>query len=205
LKGYFKTNYKSNTFIYILLYFLENHKKMISIIVGTNRKNSLSSKIALYYQNLLNESFVEGEIQYQIIDLADLPEDFAFSALYANTGKNEEFNELRNKVLASEKLVFIVPEYNGSFAGVLKTFIDGFPYPNGFLDKKIALVGLSAGIQGGVLALSHLTDIFSYLNANVLGMKVKLMQIDKNYKDAQITNDLYNELLRQQVEKFLAF
>ena len=39
----------------------------------------------------------------------------------------------------SEKFVFIVPEYNGSFPGVLKTFIDGLAFPDTFEQKKNVL------------------------------------------------------------------
>jgi NAD(P)H-dependent FMN reductase len=173
----------------------------ITIVVGTNRDNSLSEVIAEHYQTLLQEKGASS----QIVNLQDLPADFIISALYKNSGKNPQFNLIREAVVESEKLIFIVPEYNGSFPGVLKAFIDGMPYPKGFEDKKIALVGLSSGVQGGALALSHLNDIFSYLNAHVLGNKVKLIQIEKNMKDGKITNDLYNQLIDVQIEKFLKF
>ncbi len=174
---------------------------MIQILVGTNRQNSLSEEIAKYYQQLLLQKNQESNI----VSLKNLPEDFTVSALYGNANKNEAFNVLRDEIAKADKIVMIVPEYNGSFPGVLKAFIDGLPYPNSFLDKKIALVGLSAGVQGGALALSHLGDIFAYLNANVLGTRVKLIQIQKFYKDNVVTNEMYNQLLNEQIDKFIAF
>jgi len=174
---------------------------MITIVVGTNRTDSTSEQVAFYYQSLLAEHQAES----QIINLIDLPQDFVFSALYKNSGKNAQFNLLRQSILEAERYVFIVPEYNGSFPGVLKAFIDGMPYPSPFENKKIALVGLSSGVQGGALALSHLTDIFSYLNGNVLGTRVKLIQVEKNMADGKITNTLYNQLLNSQIERFLKY
>ena len=41
-------------------------------------------------------------------------------------------------------------------------------------DKKAALVGISSGVQGAGLALSHLTDIFNYCGMHVLAQKPKL-------------------------------
>ena len=106
----------------------------------------------------------------------------------------------------AQKYVFIVPEYNGSFPGVLKTFIDGLEYPNTFKNKKCALVGLSSGVQGGGLALSHLTDIFNYCGMNVLALKPKLARIEAHIDgDFQITNNLYMQLLKEQAEKFIEF
>ena len=175
---------------------------MITIVVGTNRQNSNSAKIAKYYKGILDAKF-NGETQ--IVDLADLPGDFVGNALYENNGKNAEFNAIREKVQGSEKLVFIVPEYNGSFPGVLKTFIDGLKYPEGVRDKKAGIIGISSGVQGGVFAMSHLTDIFNYLGMHVLALKPKLAGIEKSFNGERITNDLYNQLLEQHAEKLVAF
>ncbi len=174
---------------------------MITIVVGTNRKNSVSKIVADYYQAILNSKGAES----QVIDLFDLPADFISNALYEHNGKNQAFNAIRDKVQSSEKLVFIVPEYNGSFPGILKTFIDGLKYPEGVQDKKAAMIGISSGVQGGVFAMSHLTDIFNYLGMNVLALKPKLAGIERNLANGKITNDLYNQLLEQQAEKLIQF
>jgi chromate reductase len=174
---------------------------MITIVCSTNRKNSVSKVLSEIYKGMLDERNVESNI----LDLADLPHDFIESALYENSGKNDSFNSLRKQMADSEKFVFIVPEYNGSFPGVLKAFIDGLKFPDTFTDKKCALVGLSSGVQGAGLALSHLTDIFNYCGTNVLALKPKLARIEANMTDGEITNDLYNQLLNDQVDKFLKF
>lgn len=147
----------------------------------------------------------EQKIPSTIIDLQGLPKDFVFSALYGNAGKNQDFNIYGDQVAQGNKFVFVVPEYNGSFPGVLKAFIDGLEYPSKIADKKVALVGLSSGMQGSALALSHLADILSYLGANLLGLRVKLPRVEANLKDGEITNDLYNQLLREQVKKLIQF
>ncbi len=174
---------------------------MFTIVCSTNRQNSLSKEISRIYQDLLKDQGQES----QIIDLQDLPQDFVVSALYDNSGKNEHFNKYRELMLNSEKFVFIVPEYNGSFPGVLKAFIDGLKFPNTFTNKKCALVGLSAGVQGAGLALSHLTDIFNYCGMHVLALKPKLARIDSNLKDGVITDELYMELLETQVKQIIEF
>jgi chromate reductase, NAD(P)H dehydrogenase (quinone) len=174
---------------------------MIKIIVGTNRQNSISKKIAIIYQGVLQEL---GETS-EILELEDLPHDFLFSALYHNNGKNPAYNTFHEKVKSGDKFVFVVPEYNGSFPGILKSFIDGMSYPNGFRDKKCALVGISSGIGGGGIALSHLTDIFHYLGMHVLALKLKYAKIEENMSDNLLTNRLYMELLRSQAEMLIKF
>ncbi|GAB3819240.1 hypothetical protein GCM10028895_17400 [Pontibacter rugosus] len=147
----------------------------------------------------------ERGVPYQVLDLAELPDDFIVSALYKNTGKSEEFNRLSHMITTTDKFVFVVPEYNASFPGVLKAFIDGLAYPCTFKDKKGALIGLSSGMQGSGLALSHLTDILHYLGMNVMPLKLKLAHIDKNFDGKAITNQFYQELLEQHIDDFIKF
>lgn len=174
---------------------------MIKIIIGTNRKNSVSKVIAELYQSILIEKGAESEI----LELEHLPADFTATALYENNGKNPEYNAFHDRVKEGKKFVFIVPEYNGSFPGILKTFIDGMTYPNTFRNKKCALVGISSGIGGGGIALSHLTDIFHYLGMHVLALKPKLAKIEQNMSDNLLTNRLYTELLQTQADMLLEF
>lgn len=174
---------------------------MIKIIVGTNRKNSVSKVIAELYQSIL----IEKGADVEILELENLPGDFVETALYENNGKNEEYNNFHERLEKGKKFVFIVPEYNGSFPGVLKTFIDGMTYPNTFRNKKSALVGISSGIGGGGIALSHLTDIFHYLGMHVLALKPKLAKIEQNMSDNLLTNRLYMDLLQTQADMLLEF
>jgi chromate reductase, NAD(P)H dehydrogenase (quinone) len=174
---------------------------MIKIIVGTNRKNSVSKTIAELYKGILEEKGMSSEI----LELEHLPSDFATTALYENNGKNPGYNSFHERIKEGKKFVFIVPEYNGSFPGILKTFIDGMTYPNSFRDKKCAMVGISSGIGGGGIAMSHLTDIFHYLGMHVLALKPKLAKIEQNMSDNLLTNRLYLELLHTQSDMLLEF
>lgn len=161
----------------------------------------MSRKIAEYYQDILTQLNASSII----LDLVNLPNDFTVSALYENTGKNEVFNDLKSLLEKTDKFVFVVPEYNGSYPGVLKAFIDGLPYPNSFANKKAALVGLSSNMQGAAIALSHLNDVFSYLGMNTLALRVKLAQIRSHYSDKIISNALYKELLEIQAGQIIHF
>ena len=160
----------------------------------------MSNLIARLYQRIL----IELETESQIIELEGLPNDFTTSALYENAGSDVTFNTYRNLMTDAEKMVFIVPEYNGSFPGVLKAFIDGLIFPDTFLNKKCALVGISSGVQGGGLALSHLTDIFNYCGMHVLAQKPKLSRIEENLTENNLSQ-LYHDLLVEQAEKLIDF
>ncbi len=178
---------------------------MVTIISGTNRTGSVTYQMALLYQKKLKQQGVQASI----LDLKELPKDFTFSALYENTGKNEDFNKLISPLKDSTKLIVITPEYNGSFPGVIKAFLDGLEFPNGVKDKMVALVGLSSGSQGAVLATSHLADIFGYLGATVLPLRARMPFIDKHFKKGEIINDneyaKYTDLIDLQIKNIIAF
>lgn len=173
---------------------------MTIVIVGTNRKDANSRTIAAYYQRLLEE---KGEPS-QLLDLIHLPPDFLATALYENNGQNEEFNAFRQVLEENDRFVFIVPEYNGSFPGVLKAFIDGLEYPSNLAGKKAALVGVAAGMYGGALAISHLTDVLHYLGIQVLSTKPTLAFIHSHLSNEEITHSAYRQMLVQQVDALIA-
>lgn len=174
---------------------------MITIVVGTNRKDSVSQAIALQYAEVLSAH----DIKSVILNLRDLPEDYIFSALYENVGENESFNRFRETMNESEKFVFVIPEYNGSFPGVLKAFIDGLDRSKALTNKKCALVGLSAGDQGAGLALSHFTDILNYCGTNVLAYRLRLPKIGDSMTENKITNQTYLAKIESQAQKLIEF
>ncbi|MCF6359657.1 MAG: NAD(P)H-dependent oxidoreductase [Cyclobacteriaceae bacterium] len=173
----------------------------VYIISGTNRQQAVSLQVSKVYQQEFEALGVDSEI----IDLQQLPADYLFSGLYENAGKNELVNGFREKMKVGHKFVFVIAEYNGSFPGVLKAFIDGLEFPDSFMNKKCALVGLSAGIQGAVLAMSHFTDILNYCGAHVLAEKPKLASIGGHIQDGEITNERYMKHIKKQVKQLIEF
>ncbi len=173
----------------------------ILIVVGTNRLNSLSAAVAHYYADLL----IQKGQPVQILELSSLPPDFIKTALYENRGKNHDFNQAKTQMEEAHKYVFVVPEYNGSFPGVLKAFIDGLDFPATFAGKKCALVGVSQGWRGGSTALSHLTDIFHYLKMDVYPSKVCLPNIIDSHIETVLASTTYKRLLEGQAEAIIHY
>lgn len=171
----------------------------VGIIVGTNREFAVSEQVATYYLGILEKKQVESEI----VRLRDLPQDFAFSALYGKV--SEGFREFQDKLDSFDKMIFVVPEYNGSYPGVLKAFIDGLRHPDTLSNKKVALVGVSSGAYGNTVGVSNLNDVLSYLNANVLGMRAKLANIRNHFDGHTFSNQIYTDFINTQIETFLDF
>lgn len=171
----------------------------IGILVGTNREDAVSEKIAEYYASRLSERDVNNEV----LLLKNLPPDFAFSHMYGAV--NPAFDDFQKKVDGYDKIVMIIPEYNGSFPGVMKSFIDALRHPDSLSGKKIALVGVSSGAYGNAVGLSHISDILAYLNANVLGLRLKLGNILKHFNDKQFSFEVYANFVDKQINSFIEF
>ena len=174
---------------------------MITIIVGTNRTDAKSEEVAIQYRDILVGLGVETEM----LSLQQLPDDYIRSALYENVGQNEAFNKVRDTMNSATKFLFVIPEYNGSFPGVLKAFIDGLDRAKALTGKKCALVGISAGDQGAGLALSHFTDILNYCGTNVLAYRLRLPNIGNAMTDNKISNTAYLEKMHKQAEQLIEF
>ena len=144
----------------------------ITIISSTNRLDSNTEKIANYYLSILkNKTF-----QVDLLNLKELPESFLFSDLYGK--RSDEFQKIIDKYIEQQtKFIFIVPEYNGSFPGILKGFLDAVS-PKLWLDNKACLVGISTGRAGNLRGMEHLTNILNYLKVNVYHNKLPISRVD---------------------------
>ena len=173
---------------------------MITIISGTNRPNNFTIHLANFVQQKLKSS---GEAS-QILDLQNLPHDFVFNAAYGK--QSEAFEALSKKYIAdTNKFIFILPEYNGSYPGVVKAFLDCVP-PKYFHHKKAALIGLSAGMAGNLRGMEHITGVLHYLQVEVLSKKPKLSGFEALIDANRILiHENSIEQIDAQLKKFITF
>ncbi|MGZ3751694.1 MAG: NADPH-dependent FMN reductase [Mucilaginibacter sp.] len=173
---------------------------MITIISSTNRPGSSTLKVAKYYQNRLGEKGVEAGL----LSLSELPPNLIETDLYGK--RSAAFEPIQELVTKTDKFIFIIPEYNGSFPGVLKTFIDACSFPESFYEKKAALVGVSSGKYGNIRGIDHFTGVCHYLNLHVMPMKLHLANIRSEF---EAYHNLFKEdtvrFTDEQMDKFIVF
>ena len=173
---------------------------MITIISGTNRPHSNTLKLAKYYQ----KSLLKRGQESLLFSLEALPDTIIKTDLYGK--RSEAFKPIQEMMSSTEKFLFIIPEYNGSFPGVLKTFIDACDFPESFYNKKACLVGLSSGRYGNIRGLDHFAGICSYLHLNVLPLRLHISSIKLEMNDS---HDLFKEdtlkFTAEQMDKFIEF
>jgi NAD(P)H-dependent FMN reductase len=138
----------------------------ILIVSGTNRPGSNALRIS----ELVLASYRRIGADASIFSLADLPAEIFVPTSYAS--KPPSFASIQQRVLESGGLHVVTPEYNGSFPGVLKYFIDMLKFPESFEQKPVAFVGEAAGTWGGLRSVEQLQMIFGYRNAWVLPNRV---------------------------------
>ncbi len=174
--------------------------KMITIISSTNRPGSSTYKLALYYQKKLSEKGFEAGI----LSMMELPGNLVETTMYGK--KNPEFEQIQERVSATEKFLFIIPEYNGSFPGILKFFVDVCAFPQSFYEKKAALVGLSSGKYGNIRGIDHFTGVCHYMHLHVMPLKLHIPNIRAEFDEA---GDLFKDdtlkFTNEQIDKFIKF
>ena len=173
---------------------------MIAILSGTNRPLSrtrlIANEVKSHYQSL--------SVAHRLLDLADLPAEIFFPSSYEK--KPEAFASFSDAVLDADGLVVVTPEYNGSFPGVLKYFIDMLKFPESFEQRPVCFVGLAAGAWGALRSVEQLQQIFGYRNAYLFPGRVFIPSVHKVLsEEGAITNTDISKRLRFQAEGFVAF
>jgi NAD(P)H-dependent FMN reductase len=173
---------------------------MVTIISSTNRPGSWTLKLAKYYQARLAEKGLEAGL----LSLDSLPADLIQSDLYGK--RSAAFEPVQHIVTGTDKFLFIIPEYNGSYPGVLKVFIDACSFPESFYDKKAALVGVSSGKYGNIRGIDHFTGVCHYLHLNVMPLKIHIASIKEEMNaDGQLYKADTLKFTDEQMDKFIRY
>ena len=172
----------------------------ILIIAGTNRPDANAHRIA----KILEGHYRSEGVKTDLLSLTDLPPEVFQGSSYAS--KPPGMVAIQQRVLDANGLHIVTPEYNGSFPGVLKYFIDMLKFPESFDRKPVAFVGESAGVWGGLRSVEQLQMVFGYRNAHSFPERVfipgVMKQLDANGK---LLDSALDERLKKQCIGFAQF
>ncbi len=121
--------------------------------------------------------------------------------------RSDDLLELEKKYfIPSDKFVFIMPEYNGSFPGIFKLMLDNSDIKKCWWNKKVMLAGIADGRAGNLRGLDHITNILHYLKMHVFYNKLPFSRInDEMDKDGLIINPQTLKAINEQVDGFLNY
>ena len=172
----------------------------ILIVSGTNRPGSSALKMS----RVLERHYAQAGVSAEVYSLADLPPEIFQPTSYAT--KPESFVRVQQRVLDASGLHVVTPEYNGSFPGVLKYFIDMLKFPESFERKPVAFIGEAAGVWGGLRAVEQLQQVFGYRNAHIYPERVFVPGVGGKFDaEGNLTDPSINERLARQASGFAEF
>lgn len=164
---------------------------MVTIISGTNRKHSNTSRIVGEYQLILREKGIEAGI----LSLEDL------DLMHYNTA----FEAIENEILIpTTHFIIISPEYNGSFPGVLKMLFDTSRSHEIWFHKRALLTGVATGRAGNLRGMDHLADVLNYLKITVHPNKLPISAVNSVMgSDGKIIDKNTLKAINQQLDEFI--
>ena len=171
----------------------------IVVVCGTNREGALSRLLA----QEVAESYRMRDQDVDLLDMAELPPEILLPTAYKD--QPEKVKALVDRFLASDGAVFVIPEYNGSYPGVVKLFVDMLPYPEGFDSRPCAFIGLAAGQFKSLRAVEHFQQVAGYRNAYLYPRRIFIGDSFKQFVDGKLSDDELSKRLHQQAEGFLQF
>jgi chromate reductase len=170
--------------------------KTFIAISGSTRKDS--------YNSLLLKAVVSLAPSDVTIDIVDITDISLFSQdLEANFPPSVQ--ALKDKITASDGVIFATPEYNRSIPGVLKNVIDWVSRPYGqsaFVGKSALVLGASMTPGGTMLAQYHLKQVLLHLDMQVIGQPEIFVAMAQDKFDA--TGTLTDETIKGLITKGLA-
>ena len=172
----------------------------LKIISTTDRPKSKSLEVANYVETL----YKSKDINTEVISLEDFPLADVVGGLY---GKEiPSITKFRESILKADALVFIIPEYNGGFPGILKIFIDYLPFPGAFEKIPMAFIGVAAGAFGGLRPVEQFQMVANYRNAIQFPERVFINRVSSEFNpETGLKNDFQQQLLVDQTKGFIRF
>jgi len=180
---------------------------MITVIQATNRPDSNSEFISRHIGQWLTDQY-NGESGY--VSMVNLPADILSANPYDKESLPEKLQDIQDKwMIPAEKFIWILPEYNGSFPGVLKLYIDALSVrkrDETFKLKKSMLIGIATGRSGNIRGMDHLTGILLHLNSVIYPRLLPISKVNELMDEAgRINHEPTLKVLDGHLQGFLAF
>ena len=166
---------------------------MITIISGSSRDDNNTKKVALEYRRLLEERQVAAHL---------LPLD-EVNVMY----RDDQFVQMEQQFLVpAGKFIIVMPEYNGSYPGILKLMIDNSDIAHAWKNKKVLLTGVSTGRAGNLRGMEHLTGSLLHMKMLVHPNRLPISSVNKLMDEQHhFSNRDTLEAINAQLDEFLTF
>ena len=143
----------------------------IAVIVGSLRRESYNRRLA---HALTQLPAAQGH-SFTFPGIGDLP-------LYNqddDAAQPAPARRLKAEIRAADAVIFVTPEYNRSFPGVLKNALDHASRPYGdsaWANKPAGIVSVSGGKPGAEMDQQHLRNVLAYIDMPTLNQPEAFVQ-----------------------------
>lgn len=173
----------------------------VAVLVGSLRKEFINRKMARAIAALAPSS-----LKLHIVEIGELP-------LYNqddDANPPAPWTGFRERINASDAVLFVTPEYNRSVPGVLKNALDVGSRPYGksaWSAKPTAIVSASPGAIGGFGANHHLRQSLVFLNMPAMPEpEAYIGGADKLFdQSGNLTNEPTRAFLQKFMQSFAAW
>lgn len=171
----------------------------IHVLAATDRPGSNAYKVAKYANQFLAE-----KADTKIFSLKDFPLKDVAGGKYGNVP--ESVKNFNNEFLNADGFLFVVPEYNGGFPGILKLFYDYLPFPEAFNMAPVSLIGEAAGAFGALRAVEQFEQLLKYRKAHIYPERIFIQRVNDAFDEEHgLKNDNLQEKLESQLTNFPDF
>jgi chromate reductase len=178
-----------------------NETRDVAVIVGSLRKDSINRQLANALAQLAPGSLKLSEVEIGHLPIYNQDSDDAPPPVWTS---------FRERIRATDAILFVTPEHNRSVPAALKNAIDigSRPYgKNAWNGKPGAVVSASPGAIGGFGANHHLRQSLVFLNVPAMPQpEAYLGGADKLFDaDGKLVNEGTRKFLQQFMNAFEAW
>lgn len=152
--------------------------KHISIISSSVRTDRKSHNVALFFEQFLIENKLATA---EIVDLKAYNFPLFDERLSNQKNPSENAIDFQQKIINSDGIIIVTPEYNGSFPASLKNAIDLLYIE--WKNKPVAISTVSAGGFGGTQCLVALQFVLFKIGARTISNVFHVSKVQENYDD----------------------
>jgi NAD(P)H-dependent FMN reductase len=141
----------------------------LTIILSSSRPNSRSNQVAKYIHQVAEQL---PEVKTQLVSVGD------FDIPYDDEQSLPEFHAL---VEHTDAFLLVMPEYNHSFPGRLKSLLD--TEFDAYKHKPVALAGVSSGDFGGARGIQSMLPVLAAFHLVVTGLNLYFPKVKDTFDE----------------------
>lgn len=177
---------------------MENKDLQIAVVCGTVREKRMS----IHAANFMVKQLTDQGVKAVLVDFKELPLPFVNTpeepSFYKGIYPDANVTKWSQIAKESDAFVFVTPEYNHGYPGLLKNALDWLYHE--FDRKPVGLVGVSSGLVGGARAIEQLRELAGGFGMYDIKETIMVRIASKVFDE---TGKLIDDSLLKQVPKFV--